>query len=75
MNKRTTVESLREKISRVFFCMGKKEPKQEKKEEEKPYVDVTVRKYGRDVRITFTKEEINKIYADAMKSVMETNGI
>lgn len=75
MNKRTTVESLREKIFRAIFRMGKKEPKQEKKAEEKPYVDVTVRKYGRDVRITFTKEEINKIYADAMKSVMETNGI
>lgn len=58
----------------MFFYIGKKKPKQKEKEE-KPYIDVTVRKYGRDIRITFTKEEINKIYSDAIKSVLGDNGI
>lgn len=71
MEKRMAIRglrSLKEKLSAIFFCLSSN--KDEKKKEEKPYVEVKVNKDGKNIRVTLSEEDINKAFADAWKSVV-----
>lgn len=68
--------SIRKKLAYCFMAIakrleGKEEEPEKEKEEETPFVDVTVKnKSGIDIRVVFTEKEINEMYADAVRSVV-----
>lgn len=61
MNKMT----LRERLACCFYAIGKMI---EKKKEEKPCIEVNVKMWGDDVKVSFTKEEMDNIYYKAFES-------
>lgn len=68
--------TIRKRLADYFMAIakrleGKEEKPEKEKEEETPFVDVTVKnKSGIDIRVVFTEKEINEMYADAVRSVV-----
>ena len=56
--------SIRKKLAYCFLALAKKL----EKKDDKPFVEVNVKVWGDDVKVSFTRDEINEIYGKALKS-------
>lgn len=60
MNKMT----IRERLAYCFLAVGKRL----ERKDNKPFVEVNVKVWGDDVKVSFTRDEVNEIYGNALKS-------
>lgn len=56
--------TIRKRLADCFLALAKRL----EKKDDKPFVEVNVKVWGDDVKVSFTRDEINEIYGKALKS-------